>query len=291
MREDPWRIVPVVVGLVGFAALFRAPAVTLVQDWWSDPEASHGLLLGPTAAYLAWRRGFTSQTAPWPRLGLGLLLSAVALRFVSELAVEHYTMRLSMLGAVGALIVAFRGFGQLRHWWLPGTLLVLSIPLPQMVLAKLALPLQLQASAIGAGLLQARSVPVELAGNIIHLPGQSLFVAEACSGLRSLTALLSLGVMMAGIFLERGWTRVAIVLLTIPLAVVVNGIRVFVTGFVVYFVGPSFGSGFMHYTEGWALFMASFAVVGAVTWLLSSAEAWIQTRHGRGGALPSAGVA
>ncbi len=257
--------------------MFRTPAVTLLRDWWSDPEASHGLLLGPLAVYLVWRKGLT-PASPWPLLGLVLLAGAVGLRFLSELAVEPFTMRLSLFGALGALVVAFRGPRQLVHWWLPATLLVLSIPLPQMVLGKLALPLQLQASAIGAGLLEARSVPVLLSGNIIHLPGQSLFVAEACSGLRSLTALLSLGVLMAGMFLERGWTRGLILLLTIPLAILVNGVRVFATGFLTYFVDPAFGSGFMHYTEGWALFMVSFSIVGAATWTLSAAEKWIGRR-------------
>jgi exosortase len=190
--------------------------------------------------------------------------------------------------AIGALVVAYRGPRQLLHWWLPVALLLLSVPLPQMVLGKLALPLQLQASAIGANLLEARSVPVAVDGNIIRLPGHSLFVAEACSGLRSLTALLSLGVLMGGLFLGGGWSRAFIVLLTIPLAVVVNGVRVFLTGFLVFFVDPSFGQGFMHYTEGWALFMFSFLIVGGVTWLLAQLEGWIRRPKGDGGAVPRA---
>lgn len=260
------------VAAAAFVALFRAPAVTLARDWWSDPEASHGLLLGPLAFFLAWRKGLLQFPRPWPIVGLGLLCAAVALRFLSALAVEPFTMRLSLFGAIGALVIAFRGPRQLLHWWLPTALLVLSIPLPQMVLAKLALPLQLQASAIGATLLEARRVPVMLSGNIIQLPGRSLFVAEACSGLRSLTALLSLGLLMGGVFLERGWTRAVILAITIPVAVLVNGIRVFLTGFLVFFVDPAFGQGFMHFTEGWALFMCSFLLVGSATWLLSGIE-------------------
>lgn len=260
------------VAAVAFVALFRVPAVTLARDWWSDPEASHGLLLGPLAFFLAWRKGLLRSPRPWPIVGLALLCAAVALRFLSALAVEPFTMRLSLFGAMGALVIAFRGPRQLLHWWLPTALLVLSIPLPQMVLAKLALPLQLRASAIGATLLEARSVPVVLSGNIIQLPGRSLFVAEACSGLRSLTALLSLGLLMGGVFLERGWTRAVILAITIPVAVLVNGIRVFLTGFLVFFVDPAFGQGFMHFTEGWALFMFSFLLVGSATWLLSGIE-------------------
>ncbi|MGH3114222.1 MAG: exosortase/archaeosortase family protein, partial [Gaiellaceae bacterium] len=86
------------------------------------------------------------------------------------------------------------GFGQLRRWWLPAALLALSIPIPALVTNALALPLQFKASSMGAALLDWRHVPVRLAGNVIQLPGRQLFVTEACSGLRSLTALLALGV-------------------------------------------------------------------------------------------------
>jgi exosortase len=273
---------------LAFLLLFRTPAVTLVRDWWNDPEASHGLLLGPLALFLMYRKGLTPSARPWPVLGLVMLASAVVLRFLSALAVEPYTLRMSMFGAAGALVVAYRGPRQLVHWWLPIALLVLSVPLPQMVLGKLALPLQLQASAVGARLLESRGIPVMVAGNVIHIPGQSLFVAEACSGLRSLTALLSLGILMAGVFLERGWTRALILVLTIPLAIVVNGIRVFLTGFLVFFVNPALGDGFMHYTEGWALFMVSFSIVGGATWLLSAMERWARNRRSPAPDIPSA---
>lgn len=270
---DPPKTAAWLIAGAAFFVLFRAPAGTLVKDWWSDPEASHGLLLGPLALYLAWRRGPVRDGSPSPRLGLVLLLGAVALRYVSELAAEPYTMRLSLFGAAGAIAVALRGPRQLRHWWLSAALLVLSVPLPQMVIGRLALPLQLYASTIGAQLLEARDIPVELSGNIIRLPGQSLFVSEACSGLRSLTALLSIGVLMAGLFLKSGWARALVLLATIPVAVLVNGVRVFATGFLVVFVSPMFGSGFLHYTEGWALFLVSLSIVGTATWLMTLVEA------------------
>src|SRR4029077_11752274 len=79
-----------------FLALFWEPATTLARDWWTDPDASHGLLLAPTAVYLAWRRGLASPT-PQPRLGLALLAGAVVLRYLAGLAAELFTMRLSML--------------------------------------------------------------------------------------------------------------------------------------------------------------------------------------------------
>lgn len=262
---------------LGSLVLFFQPLVSLVGDWWRAPDAGHGLLLGPLAIYLAWRRGWVSNPRPHHALGLTLLAAAVLLRYLAGLAAEPFTMRLSMMGALGALLVYGLGVRQITHWWLPGLLLLLSVPLPAVLLGSLALPLQLKASQFGATLLAARHVPVALAGNMIRLPGRSLFVTEACSGLRSLTALLGLGVLIGGLWLRSPWSRIVLVLAAIPVAMVLNGIRIFLTGFLVFFVSPKLGDGLMHYTQGWALFVAAFTILGAVAWALARAERWQRT--------------
>jgi exosortase len=263
--SQQWRTAaPIVGAAVAFAVLFWAPFWTLLRDWWSDPDAGHGLLLGPLSLWLAWRRGRAPGAAPQILLGAGILVAAVILRYVSGLAAELFTMRLSLLGGVAGLIVFWFGLRQLLHWWLPGLLLGLSVPLPAVVLGTLALPLQLKASQFGTALLEWRHVPVRLAGNVIHLPGQSLFVTEACSGLRSLTALLALGLLIGGLWLRSTPGRIFLVAAAIPVAMLLNGVRVFLTGFSVYYISPAFGEGVMHFSEGWAMFVIAFAMLGAV---------------------------
>ncbi len=266
------RYVPHLFAAAGFAVLFWRPLQMLAVDWWTDPEAGHGLLIAPLALWLAWRAGLSEKSAPRPMAGLVLLAGAVGLRYLAGLAGEWFSMRISALLAAVALVLFWRGLPQLRRWWLPATLLLLSIPLPEMVLGTLALPLQLEASRLGAALLRWRDVPVVLAGNVIHMPGRSLFVTEACSGLRSLTALISLGVLIGGGWLRHPVTRWAIVLAAIPVAVGLNGIRVFLTGFLVYFVDPVLGTGFMHLSEGWAVFVVAFAILGGIAWMLARME-------------------
>jgi exosortase len=276
--SQPRSLLPWAVAAAAFLVLYWEPLRMLLIDWWSEPDAGHGLLLGPLAVILAWRRGFTKDARPQPVLGLVLLAGAVLLRYASGLAAEFFTMRISMFGAMIALIVFVWGLNQVRHWWLPLALFLLAIPLPQVVLGSLALPLQFQASRFGAAMLDWRHVPVLLQGNVIHLPGQSLFVTEACSGLRSLTALLSLGVLIGGMWLRTPVLRVALIALAIPIAMLLNGLRIFITGFLVYFIDPSLGAGIMHYTEGWALFVAAFALLGCVAWLLIHFESWWYSR-------------
>jgi exosortase len=212
-------------------------------------------------------------------LGIVLLVGAVLLRYLSGLAAELFTMRASLLGAGIGLVVFLGGIRQLLHWWLPTTLLALSIPLPSVVLGSLALPLQLKASQLGAAMLEMRHVPVRVAGNVIHLPGQSLFVTEACSGLRSLTALLALGVLIGGLWLKSVPGRAIIIVAAIPVAMALNGVRIFLTGFFAYFVSPALAEGIMHYSEGWAMFVVAFALLGLVSWVTAAVEKRVLARR------------
>ena len=273
------RLLPFAATAAAFAVLFWSPMLTLGRDWWSDPDAGHGLLLAPLAVYLAWKRGLVENARGQAAAGLAILLAAVLLRYVSGLAAELFTMRASMLGALFGLVVFHFGFRQLLHWWLPASLLVLSVPLPAVVLGSIANPLQFRASQMGAGLLEWRHVPVLLDGNVIRLPGRSLFVTEACSGLRSLASLVSLGLLIGGLWLKHPLSRVLLVASAIPVAMLLNGTRVFLTGFLVFYVDPRLGEGFMHVTEGWLIFVVAFAILGGVAALLNQAELFIGRRR------------
>ncbi len=264
---------------VAFVVLFWRPAMLLGRDWWNDPESGHGLLLAPVSIWLVWKSGLLKDTKPSIVLGTLLLLGAVLLRGASELAAELFTMRMSMVMALGGLVVYYWGLKQALAWWLPFTLIILSVPLPELLRQAIALPLQFVASQMGAALLEWRQIPVRLTGNIIDIPGHRLFVAEACSGLRSLTALLALGVMIGGLWLKHPVSRIMLLLIAVPIAIAINGVRVFLTGFLVFFVDPKMGEGFMHLTEGWLLFLVSFACVGAAAVGVRWVEAAIQRRR------------
>lgn len=275
-RADPagsgQRLLPLTLTVVAFALLFSQPIFTLLRDWWTLPEAGHGLLLGPVAIWMAYKTGLRTETRGNVALGVAFLLFAVVVRYAAGLAAELFLMRASILIALVGLTTYHYGFRQVIHWWLPFLLGSLAIPLPELVTQALALPLQFKASQMGAALLESRDIPVRLTGNVIRIPGHELFVTEACSGLRSLTALLSLAVLLGGLVLKFPITRVLLVLLAIPIAVVINGVRVFLTGFLVFFVNPELGKGFMHITEGWLLFLVSLVCMGAVAWVGTFAE-------------------
>lgn len=278
------RALPWLLTVVAFVVLFADPARGLARDWWVDPDAGHGLLLAPVALWLAWKAGLRRDAAPAPLWGSMIILGAVLLRALGSLAAEFFTQRFSIwLALVGLTVFAF-GWRQVRHWWLPFSLLLLSIPLPALITNKLAIPLQFRASKYGFALIEWRDIPVRQHGNVIVIAGQEpgqifqLFVAEACSGLRSLTALLALGVMIGGMYLRSVTGRVILLVLSVPIAVAVNAVRIFLTAFLMYFVDPDLGRGFMHESQGWALFVVSFAVIGVLGAIIGLGERLILRR-------------
>lgn len=275
--SGPWtvaRIAPIVFGVVGFVAIFAGPISGLTAQWMDDPDAGHGLLLFPVSLWLAWQAGIRHDSTPNVRLGTVTIAAAVLLRALGGLAAEFFTQRFSIWLAIVGIVIFVWGFRQVLHWWLPVTLLALSIPLPATITNSLAVPLQFQASRLGTALIEWRDIPVRLSGNVIDIPGQRLFVAEACSGLRSLTALISLGVLIGGMWLTTLPGRVLLLLLAVPVAIFLNAVRIFLTAFLMHFVSPEMGSGFMHKSEGWAMFVVALLVLAGV----ATVVVWVERR-------------
>ena len=252
-----------VFGSVGvpFAFLFGPTIIGLLGDWASSGEYGHGFLLLPIGVYLAWRSR-VKDAPPARRLGMAVLVGGVLLFLAGTVAAEFFTRRLAVLLSLAGVVLYYRGGEQLRAWWLPFALLAFTIPLPEVVLNSLTLPLQLLASRVAVALLEARHVPVALAGNVILLPGQELFVAEACSGLRSLSALLGLTLLIGGTALKWISTRTVLLLLAIPAAIAANAFRVFGTGFGAYYFGPEFTHGPAHLLAGGLVFLLPLGLVG-----------------------------
>ena len=112
-RSDGLRTqAPLLVGGLVFLVLFWEPFTTLLRDWWYDPEAAHGLLLGPLALYLMYRSGVRPDAKGRPALGLAILAASVLLRVLAALAAEMFTLRLSLMGAGIGLVVYAWGVRQ-----------------------------------------------------------------------------------------------------------------------------------------------------------------------------------
>ncbi len=245
----------------GVVWLYGGALSSLVQQWASDDDYSHGFFVLPLAAFFVWeRRHALGGAASRPSVaGLALLGASLAVFIAGTLGAELFLTRISLLGVLGGAILFVWGRDHFRILLFPLAFLLLMIPLPAIVFNQIAFPLQLLASRVGETAIAAAGIPVLREGNVLHLAHTNLEVAEACSGIRSLISLLMLGVVL-GYFTEpRNGGRIAIAVATVPIAIVANASRVAGTGIASHWLGPAAAEGFFHTFSGWLMFVVAFA--------------------------------
>jgi exosortase len=235
----------------------------MTNHWRLVEDYQHGFIVVPLAIFFAYERRWDLEDAPIKGSWLGLLPLSIGLLSltIGRLGTELMTMRSAFVFTLIGLILLLLGREIFKILAFPLFFLFLMVPLPQSVVNTIAFPLQLIAARFAVWSLQEMGIPALVEGNIIHLAHAELFVHEACSGLRSLMALVTLGVVFA-YFFKRGslWTKLFLVASTIPIAIFVNAFRVALTGFLAHHFGEEVASGAIHdfqgiFTFGLAFFM------------------------------------
>jgi exosortase len=256
--------------LGSFLLLYTPILVRLAQDWAHDDNYSHGFLIIPIALYFVWeRRHRLASLTPVPSLiGLPVVAAGLMMLLGGLLGAELFLPRLSLVVVLAGVLLFLFGWRICRVLALPLAFLVLMIPIPAIIFNRIAFPLQLVASQVGETALSALSIPVLREGNVIVLARTTLEVAEACSGIRSLISLLTLGIVYGYFMDPRGGVRVAIALATIPIAILANGARVAGTGVAAHYYGAEAAQGFFHTFSGWLVFAAAFVMLFVVTHFL-----------------------
>jgi exosortase len=260
-------LVASVCAIASFVALYGSVLAGLTADWATDDNYSHGFIILPFALYLAWERRERVASAPLAPSSTGLLvlLAGLGMLIVGTLGAERFLARLSMLMVLIGSLSFVRGWAAVRTLAFPLAFLLLMIPIPAIIFNKVAFPLQLLASRVGEVMLSALSIPVLREGNLIVLARTTLEVAEACSGIRSLISLMTLGIIY-GYFIDgRLGVRTIIALATVPIAIFANGIRVAGTGAAAHYFGEQTAQGFFHSFSGWLMFGVAFGLLLVMT--------------------------
>ncbi len=234
----------------------------LVYDWWHDPNYSHGILLPLFSGYLIWQKRGELLTHPLKASWWGLLVVGVGLLFLllGWVAGEQFTQRVSFLVVLYGGLIFLLGWPVARKLAFPVGILLLAIPIPYVIYNTLTFPLKLLATKMATSLLQSIGLSVYRDGNIIVLPNTTLEVVDACSGIRSLISLLAICVILA-YFVRRPLWKLLFVLASVPVAIGVNVLRIFVTGILSYKFGAEAAEGFFHTFSGLAVFTLSLILV------------------------------
>ena len=134
------------------------------------------------------------------------------------------------------------------------------IPVSITVIAVSSLPLQIVSTTISSNVINSLNIPVYQEGNILYLANTQLEIAEACSGIKFIISFIMLGVVFA-FFLQRRYTKMVIMLSTIPLAILVNIIRIAGTGILSQHFSDKVAHGFFHEFSGVVIFVLGFILL------------------------------
>ena len=235
----------------------------MVLHWRAVDDYSHGFLIAPLAVFFAYERRpqLRRATVSGSWWGLVPLVVGAASLAVGRLGVELTTMRWGFVLTLNGMVLLLLGREVYKILLFPLFFLFLMVPLPESLINVIAFPLQLLASSAAVETLHTLRIPALLEGNIIHLARSQLFVAEACSGLRSLMALITLGVVFAYFFRPTAGERIILVLSAIPIAIFVNAVRVTLTGILTHHWGPEAASGAIHDFQGMITFVLAFLLL------------------------------
>jgi len=262
-----------------FCFLFRKELPSIVRTWVSDLSWSHGFLIPPFSLYLLdqYKSRFLNLETKPNYLGLVFLLGVILFYFLNLLSPSGYAYfrRISIIAAIGSVVLFLGGWRLVRHTWLPIAFLILAVPLPDRLYVSLTVPMQRLAAIVAAAMLDmVPDIHTATRGVLIEgvHKGQvfMLNVEEACAGMRLLMAFVALGVAMAYLHYRPLWQRIVLVASTIPIAIFCNMVRVTITGFIHVFIGSKYIQGVYHDMLGFAMLPLAFSLYGFLAWLMSS---------------------
>lgn len=242
----------------------------MVQAWSRD-EYSHGYIIPFVAAYLLMRRLPLAVEVPSEHSWAGPLVAVVAIALgtvgnFSQIAdITQYGFILALL----ALLLACLGLRSTLILWASLAYLLFMVPLPQVLYLKLSSALQLLSSELGVAFIRLMNISVLLEGNVIDLGVYKLQVVEACSGLRYLFPLMSFGFLFAVLYRGPQWHRLILFLSTIPITILMNSFRIGMIGALVESYGIEPAEGFLHFFEGWVIFITCIIAIFIVALILA----------------------
>lgn len=253
---------------LGFLVLYLPTFWDAAHSIWNAEDQAHGPLILAVCAWSFWDRreqfrrsiGAGAGTLAWTLLLLGLALYALGR------AQRVRVMELgSMIPVLAGGIAVLYGWPALRAVRFGVLFLVFAVPLPSAVLDELTAPLKQGVSAVAESMLYALDYPVARNGVVISLGQYKLLIADACSGLYSMTSLFALAVAYVHVLHDSRTVRnVTLLLASLPIAFFANVMRVVVLALVTYYWGDAAGQGFLHGTAGLVMFVSALVLIFAL---------------------------
>ena len=245
--------------IIGLLAIMVPTLVRLGQQNWSTEAGAHGPIVLATGIWLLWNNVDLSPRRPgsiWLTLLNPVLLLGALATYIFGRAYDLLILEVGGVYAVGLILSALTiGWRAMASNLFPFTYMAFLIPIPGWVLAYLTAPLQQLVSSASTSALQLLDYPVFREGVVITVAQYQLLVEDACAGMNSLMGLISVSMFYIYILHRASWRHSgALLLCIIPIAIIVNIIRVITLILLTYHFGDAVAQGFMHITAGMVLF-------------------------------------
>jgi exosortase len=270
---------------IAFVALFHRWIHTQhLHSWDKINDWGHAYVVPLISLYMVWQRRGEIAAAPkltfWP--GLAPMLAGIACYMFFVVGYpNHMFQGFAVVMTLASLVMLVLGPAVLRLTIVPIAFLCLAVTISEMVMLKVTFPLQMMAAKGAYFILVIISEITSLFGYqfFVDITGQQiditppngntvpLNVAEACSGMRMVVAFIALGTAVALLSCKHWWQRIALVLLSMPVAIGMNVVRVAVLG-VAALISPNFSAGDAHMLIGTLLLIPALFVFMGCQWVL-----------------------
>ncbi len=254
--------------LLAIAVLFAFLNVfqNLWNAWVGSDDYSHCFFIIPIALYASWlKKERLAALSVKPSAFGGLCLIFLLFLYIISRHAEITTLSaVFMVSVLFCLVFFLAGWVYLKELSFPLTLLFFMIPVPEQIYSSLTVPLQLFVSQVSVSIAQLFDIPIYREGNVIHLPARTLAVIDACSGLRSLMSLVTVSLIMGYFFLHSHLLRVILMAVSLPVAILVNCLRVLVTILVLYSYQYDLTDDSVHSLYGLASFVVAFLLLFSI---------------------------
>lgn len=224
----------------------------------------------------------------WPRLrempvqgsaqGYAVLGAGLILYLLGFLAENYYVGVVSMELVYAGLIILFLGWPIMRVLFFPCAFLLFMWPYG--FFEDVAFQLRLLMSSLSHHTLTLIGVPNALNGTaIVSPPNQTppfaIDIADPCSGIRSLFALVMIAALAAFVLYRHAWQKLIILALSVPLVIFGNLVRIILLTLATIHFGEKFALGendhpsWFHEGAGYVVYLVNFGCLLTVGWLLT----------------------
>ncbi len=259
---------------VPFFYLYRINLNDLVSVWYTNPSFSQGFVIPFISAFFIVQNWSQLKALPWKRswAGLAVLVFGVGAQVLflatGQIIFSHLTLLVVLLG----LALFILGWEHMRYLWLPIAYLLFMINPPQSLYVKITGKLQILAAWLGVHILPFFNISATRSATQISVLNHGqwfpLDVAEACSGIRSLTAFLALAIALAYTTTRPMWQKIFLALCAIPVAILCNALRVALTGVFLVTLGPEWARGSTHESLGMLMLIPALFMQLGIAWVL-----------------------